>query len=452
MSIPGPKRVEAPLSQEEKSLSASKQVAALPQSLWAATAGPPLPHTELAHDDSADVCVVGGGFTGLSTALHAAEAGARVVLLEAAEPGWGASGRNGGQVIPGLKWDPDELERLLGTERGSRLVGFVGSAPDLVFALIERHRIACSARREGWIHAVHGPAALAAEESRVRQWSARGAAIEMLDRDAVATALGTRDYLAGALDRRGGWLQPLGYARGLARAAREAGASIHGGSPATDIRPAGDGWRVETDRAAVSARQVFVCTNAYTGGLWPRLSRSLVPLVSYQAATEPLSETLRSQILSKGHVASDTRRLLRYFCMDPEGRLVMGGRGRFRTTETREAYRHVETSLRQVFPEAARAKLEFCWSGQVALTLDSLPHLHELEPGLWFAGGYNGRGVALATAMGPVLARLAGGARAEELPLPPSPVRPIPFHRLRRPAIELAVAWKRALDAWESPR
>jgi len=433
-------------------MSASNPAAALPQSLWAATAAPPIPHTELVHDDSADVCVVGGGFTGLSTALHAAQAGAQVVLLEAAEPGWGASGRNGGQVIPGLKWDPDALECRLGSERGSRLVEFVGSAPDLVFALIDRHRIACSARRDGWIHAVHGPAALAAEESRVRQWRARGVDIEMLDRDAVAAALGTRDYLAGALDRRGGWLQPLDYARGLARAAREAGASVHGGSPVTDIQPAGDGWRVRTDRAAVSARQVFICTNAYTGGLWPRLSRSLVPLVSYQAATEPLSETLRSQILPKGQVASDTRRLVRYFCMDPQGRLVMGGRGRFRATATREAYRHVESSLRRIFPEAAGAKLGFCWSGRVALTLDSLPHLHELESGLWFAGGYNGRGVALATAMGRTLAALAGGARAEELPLPLSPLRPIPFHRLRRPAIELAVAWKRTLDAWETPR
>jgi len=433
-------------------MSAANEAAALPPSLWAATAAAPIHHAELVHDDEADVCVVGGGFTGLSTALHAAEAGARVVLLEAAEPGWGASGRNGGQVIPGLKWDPDALEELLGTERGARLVEFVGSAPDLVFALIDRHHIACSARHEGWIHAVHGPAALAAEEARVRQWRARGAEIELLDRDSVAAALGTREYLSGALDRRGGWLQPLDYARGLARAAREAGAKVHAGSPATDIDRVGGGWRVLTDRAAVSARQVFICTNAHTGALVPRLSRSLVPLVSYQAATQPLSETLRSQILPKGQVVSDTRRLLRYFCMDPAGRLVMGGRGRFRATATREAYRHVESSLRRVFPEAASARLDFFWSGQVALTLDSLPHLHELESGLWFAGGYNGRGVALATALGRGLAGLAGGARAEDLPLPPSPVRPIPFHRLRRPAIELAVAWKRALDAWETPR
>lgn len=432
--------------------SAELEAETRPRSLWARTAPPRIPYAALERDGSADVCVIGGGFTGLSTALHAAEAGARVVLLEAMEPGWGASGRNGGQVLPGLKWDPDPLERRLGAERGPRLVEFVGSAPDLVFALVARHRIACGARRDGWIHAVHGPAALAAEEARIEQWRARGADVAMLDRAGVADALGSRDYIAGGLDRRGGWLQPLAYARGLAGAACEAGASIHGDSPVAHIRRVGRAWRVETARAAITARQVFICTNAYTGGVWPRLAQSLIPLVSYQAASAPLSDTQRSRILAKGHVVSDTRRLLRYFCMDPEGRLVMGGRGRFRAKESRSAYRHVESSLRRVFPEAAAAKLEFYWSGQVALTLDALPHLHELELGLWFAGGYNGRGVALATAMGRLLARVAGGARAEELPLSPRPLRSIPFYPLRRPAIELAVAWKRALDAWETPR
>lgn len=433
-------------------MSTSRNAGDLPDSLWAATAPPSPPFPAMERDRTADVCVIGGGFTGLSTALHAALAGASVVVLEAAEPGWGASGRNGGQVIPGLKWDPDPIEQRFGSERGGRLVDFVGSAPDLVFALIARHQITCSARRDGWIHAVHAAAALPAEESRVQQWRERGADVEMLDRAEISAALGTGDYLAGALDRRGGWLQPLAYVRGLARAAAEAGASVHAASTVSDIQRVGESWRVQCSRGAVTARQVFLCTNAYTGGLWPRLSRSLIPLVSYQAATEPLSAGLRSQILPKGHVASDTRRLLRYFCMDPEGRLVMGGRGRFRTDATRAAYRHVEDSLRRVFPGAGAAKLQFYWSGQVALTLDSFPHVHELESGLWFAGGYNGRGVALATAMGQQLAALAGGASNDELALPPSPLRQIPFHRLRRPAIELAVVWKRALDAWETRR
>ena len=430
----------------------ASQQHALPESLWAATAPPAASFAPLEGERSADLCVVGGGFTGLSAALHAAEAGADVVLVEAAEPGWGASGRNGGQVIPGLKLDPDDLERRLGTDRGEALVDFAGSAPDLVFELIARHGIECSARREGWIHAVHASPALAGEEERVRQWRERGVEIDMLDRDQVAALLGTEAYLAGSLDRRGGWLQPLAYARGLACAAELCGAQLHAESPATRIERSGGGWRVSTPRGVVVARQVLICTNAYTDALWPRLGRSFVPISSYQVATSPLPENLRARILPKGHAASDTRRLLKYFCMDPAGRLVMGGRGRFRETGKRALYRHIVASLGQLFPDARDATLEFYWSGRVALTLDSLPSIFELGPGFWGGGGYNGRGVAMATAVGRLLARCAGGEVAEGLPFRPVAPRPIPLHGFRRPAIELAVVWKRLLDGWETRR
>jgi glycine/D-amino acid oxidase-like deaminating enzyme len=424
----------------------------LPGSLWAATAPPSSRDLPLEGEHSAELCVVGGGFTGLSTALHTAESGADVVLLEAAEPGWGAAGRSGGQVIPGLKREPDDLERRFGTDRGRRLSEFVGSAPDLVFELIARHRIDCNARRNGWIRAIHSPSALAQEADRVRQWQERGAKVEMLDRQQVATLLGTGEYVAGSLDHRGGWLQPLAFARGLAQAARTAGARLHGASPAIRIDRRTDGWRVETPSGSVTARQVFVCTNAYTNGLWPRLGRSMIPVLSGQVATEPLSEEQRAAILPNGHAASDSRRLLRYFCIDPGGRLVMGGRGGFRETQDRAFYRHIVASLQQLFPIARNAKLEFFWCGRVAVTLDHLPYIFELGPGLWAGGGYNGRGVAMATAMGRLLADCAGGEAPEKLPLPPTKPRPLPFHGLRRPAVELAVAWKRLLDAWETPR
>jgi glycine/D-amino acid oxidase-like deaminating enzyme len=424
----------------------------LPDSLWAATAPSAPSCPALDGEQTAELCVVGGGFTGLSTALHTAESGADVLLLEAAEPGWGAAGRNGGQVIPGLKLEPDDLERRFGIDRGQRLSAFVGSAPDLVFELIARHQIDCNERRSGWIHAIHSPSAVAKEEDRVRQWQDRGAKVEMLDRQQVATLLGTDAYVAGSLDHRGGWLQPLAFARGLARAAQLAGARLHGGSPAIRIDRHGDGWRVETPSGSVTARQVFVCTNAYTNGLWPRLSRSLIPVLSAQVATEPLSEEQRAAILPNGHAASDTRRLLRYFCIDPGGRLVFGGRGGFRETEDRSFYRHIVASLQQLFPIVRNARLEFFWCGRVAVTLDHMPHILELGPGLWAGGGYNGRGVAMATAMGRLLAACAGGEAPEKLPLPLTKPRPLPFHGLRRPAVELAVAWKRLLDAWETPR
>jgi glycine/D-amino acid oxidase-like deaminating enzyme len=422
----------------------------LPDSLWAATApaGPRCP--PLSGERSAELCVIGGGFTGLSAAYHAAKTGADVVLVEAAEPGWGAAGRNGGQLIPGLKLDPDDLERRFGAERGRRLSGFAGAAPDLVFELVAKHQIDCGARREGWVHAIHGRAALPQVEDRVRQWQARGAALEMLDRDQVAALLGTDAYIAGALDPRGGWLQPLAYARGLARAAQSAGVSLHGMSPAAQIDRKADKWQITTPSGTVIAKQVLLCTNAYTGQLCSRLTRSLIPVTSYQVATEPLSEGLRARMMPKGHVSSDTRRLLRYFCMTPEGRLVMGGRGRIRERESRELYAHIIASMHELFPETSGARLDYYWSGRVAVTLDHLPKIFELGSGMWSGGAYNGRGVAMATALGRLLAECAGGAPADTLPLPPSKARPLPLHGLRGPAIGMAVAWNLLLDTWEA--
>lgn len=429
-------------------------VTELPNSLWAATAPEDPRDPQLEGNQIADVCVIGGGYTGLSTALHAAEAGGDVILLEAAEPGWGASGRNGGQVIPGFKLDPDDLVKRYGSERGERLAEFSGAAPELVFDLIRRHRIDCDARPGRWIHAVHGDAALAEEEERVRQWRERGADIEMLDRGETEALLGTNRYIAGALDRRGGWLQPLAYARGLARAARTAGAKLYAASPATDISQGGRGWRVTTPSGCVEAEQVIMCTNAYTAHfarrLWPRLARSLIPIVSYQAATEPLSDELRQVILPKGHCASDTHRMLKYFCIDPDGRLVMGGRGRFLENPGRGDFSHIIKSIERFFPRAAGAKLEYFWSGRVALNLGYLPEIYDLGPGLRAGGGYMGRGVAMATAMGTLLAQCAGGADPASLPFQPTKAKPIPLHALRRPGIEAAVAWKRMLDAWET--
>ncbi len=423
-----------------------------PASLWAATAASAPETPPLQGETRAEVCVVGGGFTGLSAALHLAEAGARVALLEADEPGRGASGRNGGQVIAGLKWDPERIEARLGPERGARLVAFAGGAPDLVFDLIARHRIDCQARRDGWIQAAHSDKAMSSVASRAAQWVRRGVRAEVLDREAVARLTGTGAYVGGWLDPRGGNLQPLSFSRGLARSALRAGARIHGASPALRLSREARTWRVASPQGAVVAEQVLLCTNGYTDRLWPGLERSILPVISYQAATGPLSHALRRAILPQGHVVSDTRRLLTYFRLDPAGRLVIGGRGRFVESSDPALYRHLHARLARLFPALSEPGWAFHWAGRVALTLDHLPHLHELAPGVLAALGYNGRGVALATAMGRALAERAMGAPAADLPLAATPLRPVPLYRLRRPALAVALAWNRLLDAGEARR
>ena len=423
-----------------------------PNSLWAATATPAAAPQPLQGEQRADVCVIGGGFTGLSAALHAAEGGASVVVLEAGRVGSGASGRNGGQVIPGLKLDPRELETTFGAERGSRLTELVGGAADYVFDLVRRHRIECDARQDGWLKACHSATALRAAILTARDWSRLGAAVEEIDRGRIAELTGTDAYLGGFVDHRGGVVQPLSYTRGLARAAEQAGARIHERSPAATPRRDGDSWMVSTPSGSVRAAQVIIGTNGYTDlagarGPWPKLARTVIPVYSYIAATRPLSDDLRQTILPKGQAVSDSRRLLRYFRLDAAGRLLMGGRGAMRESADRSDYASIVGSALELYPALRGTVWEFVWGGKVAVTLDHLPHLHELAPGVHAAVGYNGRGVAMATVMGKVLADRVLGRGAPVFP--ESPLRPVPLHRWRRPFFELVVAWKRALDRFE---
>src|SRR5436305_5728241 len=218
--------------------------------LWSATA-PPAPSTPaLTESTQVDVCVIGGGYAGLSTALHLAERGVRTVVLEANEPGYGGSGRNGGQVIPGLKYDPDDVAARVGGDRGGRLVAFAGSTADAVFDLIGKHHMNVPHTRNGWIQAAHSRASIEETRSRAAQWARRGAPVEVLDKAGTDRHLGSTAYLAGWIDRRGGAVQPLAYARELARVALGAGAAIFGRTRATRLAREGSRWVVTTEQGA----------------------------------------------------------------------------------------------------------------------------------------------------------------------------------------------------------
>ena len=420
--------------------------AAPPQSLWEATApaGPAL--APLAGARRVDVALIGAGYTGLSAALHLAQAGRSVAVLEARALGERASGLNGGQVIPGLKADPETLETLFGPERGPRLVASVGSAPDLVFDLIARHGIACDAVRTGWIQPATSAGALAQLAVRVEQWRQRGAAVELLEPRAVAALTGSERYCGALLDRRGGTVQPLAYLRGLARAVLQAGGNIFVHSPALHLRRSGREWHIETPRGSLTAAAVIAATNAYSGGLIGALRRSVITVPSFQVATVPLAPAQRATILPGRQAASDTWHLLRYFRLDATGRLLLGARGTFGAAPGPASCRHHYRAVREIYPQLAGVGFEYHWGGLVAMTRDHLPHLHELAPGLLAGLGYNGRGVAMATLMGRLLAQRTLGMSDAELAFPVTPVRPIPFHGASSFAARAAIQYLRAMD------
>jgi glycine/D-amino acid oxidase-like deaminating enzyme len=410
----------------------------LAPSLWAATAAPAPPTPPLEESTSADVCIVGGGYAGLSTALHLAERGIRALVLEAREPGWGASGRNGGQVIPGLKYDPDEIIAMFGAERGQRLIEFAGATADVVYDLIEKHRMDVPRTRNGWIQGAHTAAAVELVRSRAEQF---------LDKPTTDRLLGTDKYQGGWLDRRGGAIQPLSYARGLAKAALDAGARIHGETPATRLVRAGARWSVQTGQGAtVTADRVVICTNGYTGELWPQLRQTAIAVNSYQVATEPLSDNLARSVLPEGQVLSDTRQLLLYFRLDHQHRLLMGGRGPFREPKGERDWAHLARVIPKMFPQLAGVPIAFRWCGRIAVTRDHLPHLHEPTPGLLIDMGCQGRGIGLQTAVGKAMAEYIATSNAAALPLPFAPIEPIPFHGLQRLYVGAVVAWYRLTD------
>lgn len=415
---------------------------------WQAEAGS-VPSYTAALPHRARCLVIGGGYTGLSCALHLAPRQQGIVVIEALRLGQGASGRNGGQVIPGLKLGPQALRERFGERRAEPLIREVYGAADTVFDLIRRHAIDCDARQSGWLLATHNPAALALQQERAEERREVGAPLQLLDAAEVRRRIGSNAYIGAALDPRGGTLQPLRYLHGLARAAQALGVSIHEEVRALGLSHSNGLWTVQTSAGEIQAEQVLIATNAYSGNLIPGLAQTHVPLWSLQAATEPLSPELLARILPGEQPVSDSFRVLRYFRRSADGRLLLGTRGAFRDGVGAADARRVAQEMLSIFPALANSALSHCWSGRIAVPASQIPLLHRPHPGLTVALGYYGRGVAMATLMGHYVAELIDGLPEQESVYPVTPYRPLPGALLHRSVARVTANALRLRDVIE---
>ncbi|PZM09656.1 NAD(P)/FAD-dependent oxidoreductase [Rhizobium tubonense] len=400
--------------------------------LWEKTAPQPPKTMPMSGDLAADVVVVGGGYTGLSSALHLAEEGARVVLLEANEIGFGGAGRNVGLINAGMWVMPDDVPGVLGPVYGERLLDMLGNAPQLVMALIEKHDIGCELERNGTLHCAVGSEGLKEIEERARQWGSRGAPVAVLDAAETARRVGSAAYAGSLLDMRAGTLQPLAYARGLAEAAIKAGASLFTGSRVTSTERDGGRWVVKTVTGSVSADWIIVSTDAYSTGPWEQVRREQVHLPYFNLATVPLGDNLCRSILPGREGVWDTKEILSSFRMDRAGRLVFGSVGALRNTGGAVHKGWAKRSLSRLFPQIGDVEFECEWYGQIGMTDNALPRFHRFAQNVVGFSGYNGRGIAPGTVFGKALAaHILGRVAEEDLPLPLTDPRDASFRAVK---------------------
>jgi sarcosine oxidase len=422
-----------------------------PDSLWAATSVEKQAHPALNEHAEADVTIIGAGFTGLRAALTLADQGLSVVVVDAGDVGFGASGRNGGQVNPMLPFNtPDKLHTLLGQTYFERLTETSLGSADELFALIQQYQIECQARQNGWLRVCHSAKALKNAKAGVDEWNKHGAGIQIIDRDELKKRSGTSAYHAGIVTPKGGAVQPLSLAIGLAKAAEQRGGKIYGKSAVNSIEKQDNKWVAQTDYGSVRSDWVIVATNGYTGSLIPKLSNSIIPVTPIQIATAPLPDDVISDVLPEGQTISDSRRVIMYGRREPDNTMVYGSHGKILPTGEIASTDWLVKDAERVFPQLKGVTWQYKWGGRIAMTDDHLPHLHEPKPGILVGLGYNGRGVAMSSVMGRVMAERVLGKDADALAFPISKVMPVPLRPIKMAGMSTAIWFMRLMDYLET--
>lgn len=405
---------------------------------YAATARPAPPRPALNGDRRADVAVVGGGYAGLSAALHLAEAGLDTVLLEASAVGAGASGRNGGQVHPGQRQSQLWLEKEVGEADARRFWALAEEAVALVRDRIAAHAIACDLRdgllSVAWKERDAGEMQTDVEHMRRvygygARWIPRGALGEWVQSDR---------YHGGVFEPGGGHLHALDYARGLAAAAEAAGAVIFEQSRVTSIEPAGDAVVLRTKAGAVTARHAILACDTWLGDLAPAQARTALWLNAYIGVTAPLGEARAKALIPSGAAISDSKVVIDYYRLTGDQRLLFGGGETYGAADPRDLARFIRKPIRRVFPQLDDVAIDYCWGGAIGLTVSRMPHMGWSNPRTVFAHGFSGHGVAIATLAGKLMAEAVTGRMDRFALYAALRHRPVPGGRWLRPLLTSA--------------
>ena len=358
---------------------------------------------------TADICVVGAGYSGLSTALHLAEKGMRVVVVEGAQVGWGASGRNGGQVVNGLNASLATIERRYGEKASAFVGGLLQEGAGIIYDWVERYGIQCDLRK-GNIYAAYTPKHMQELADKQALWRRHGMDDhELLDRDGIRRHIGSDAYVGGMIDHSGGHMHPLNLVLGEAKALESLGGTIFEHSPVTAVREVDGKAVVSTAAGQVTANAAVVCGNAYLGTVVPELAPRVLPVSTQMLATEPLGEERASKLLPTGMCVEDVRYILDYFRLSADHRLIFGGGVVYGGTDPADIVGRLQPNMIKVFPHLADVKIDFAWSGNFALSFSRVPQMGRLGKSIYFAHGYSGHGVTGSHLFGRILSEAING-------------------------------------------
>ncbi|MBN8956485.1 MAG: FAD-binding oxidoreductase [Rhizobiales bacterium] len=422
----------------------------LPRSLWRETADPAPDVEELDGSVSADVAIIGAGYTGLSAALRAIERGLRPVIVEAKEIGFGASGRNGGVVSTKFRASLSDMAKHRGIETARRMNRLGHDAMDCVEHYVESCGIATAGfAKTGNLRCAHNALALQrlVDEARTAQDTFGDDSLTILGREETAAETGSTDFVGGVLNAHAGVIHPLNYARGLAKAVRSRGGRIFERSPVLSMKKEGDTIELIGPHGTVKAKRLVIATNGYSDATsaTSMVRTAVIPFRSAMVATEPLPKETFDTLIPRGRSYSETRRMMRWF-RRIDDRLLFGGRGAFGKTDSASAFDALERAMKRIFPQLATKAVTHRWSGLVAMTLDSLPQIGRLDARTAYSVGYNGTGIAMASLLGRYALDLVMGDEPDLALMRRKEPQSIPFYFLREPAVRVVAGWYQLLD------